>query len=73
MARTGISETTIARVLNHVSQTARTVTTMVYTRHDYEAEKRRALEAWATELERIVSGRDEATNVVHIAEQRTAR
>jgi hypothetical protein len=73
MARMGISEAIISRILNHVSETARTITAAVYVRHSFEAEKRRALEAWANELQRIVSGQAEATNVVHIAEQRTAR
>src|SRR5918994_542854 len=73
MARMGISEAIIGRVLNHVSETARTITAAVYVRHSFEQEKRRAFEAWAAELERIVGDQEQTSNVVGIGDQSVAR
>jgi integrase len=50
MARLGISEFIVSRVLNHAS---RGVTGTVYNRYQYAAEKRQALEAWAAYLTEI--------------------
>ena len=36
----------------------------VYQRHDWAAEKRAALDAWATHVRSIVEGRIDGTNVV---------
>jgi len=52
LAALGISEDTIGRVLNHAK---RGVTATVYNQHHYDAEKRSALEAWAVEIQRLVS------------------
>lgn len=60
MVRLGISETTVGRVLNHA---AKGVTAQVYALHSYAPEKRRALEAWAAEVDRAVNGAG-AENVV---------
>lgn len=51
-------------VLNHVSG-SRSGIVGVYQRHEFADEKRHALEAWATEVERIVAGQDR-DNVVAI-------
>lgn len=56
MARLGVSSEIAARVLNHRSDVARTVTATVYDQHSYKAEKRAALDRWAGELGRIISG-----------------
>lgn len=56
MARLGISKDIRGRVLNHAVQG---VTERHYTPYDFAAEKRSALDRWATELMRIVSGRTE--------------
>jgi integrase len=54
MVRLGVSETTVARVLNHARQG---VTARVYALHSYAPEKRQALDAWATEISTcLVSG-----------------
>jgi hypothetical protein len=45
----------IGKVLNHAEQEV----TAVYDRHRYDAEKRRALEAWAQRIEEIVGGPDD--------------
>lgn len=70
MARIGISERIVGRVLNHGSELRRTITSQVYIHHDYAIEKRQALEAWASELSRIVGLGDPETNVVEINRQR---
>lgn len=62
MQRLGVRFEVTEAVLNHVSG-ARGGIAGVYQRHDWKAEKRKALNAWATMLERIVSGTDQS-NVV---------
>ena len=52
MARLGVMNEVIGRVLNHAPQ--RTVTAQVYNQYNYLGEKRRALELWGTEVMRIV-------------------
>jgi integrase len=66
MAAMGIGENIVARVLNHASEIGKTITGAVYIRHSFAAEKRHALEAWATELERMVTAGPAADNVVKI-------
>ena len=53
MARLGYDRTLIAKVLNHASEDNRSVTGLVYDRHDYEIEKRAALERWAAHIEKL--------------------
>lgn len=65
MARLGIQLPVIEKVLNHKSGTFRGIVG-VYQRHTYEAEKRVALDAWASHVERIVSGK-QSDNVVPIS------
>jgi integrase len=66
MAAMGIGENIVARVLNHASEIGKTITGSVYIRHSFSAEKRRALEAWADELDRIIRKRKPAANVVKL-------
>jgi len=66
MAAMGIGENIVARVLNHASEIGKTITGSVYIRHSFAEEKRRALESWAQELERIISKRKPAANVVKL-------
>lgn len=66
MARLGISDRTVGRVLNHGTELRRTITSRVYIHHDYAVEKRQALESWASELSRIIGLSIPATNVVKI-------
>jgi integrase len=54
MVRLGVSETTVGRVLNHAAQG---VTARVYALHSYAPEKRSALDRWAAEVERAVTGK----------------
>ncbi len=51
MTSEGISRLVVAKVLNHVENGI----TAVYDRHSYDAEKRQALEAWATKLDNIIN------------------
>ena len=55
-------------VLNHVSG-SRAGIVGIYQRHDWAAEKRQALDAWARRLETIVSGAA-ASNVFELAKAR---
>jgi integrase len=59
MVRLGVAETIVGRVLNHAVQG---VTAKVYALHSYAPEKRNALNRWAAEIVRAVSGED--TNIV---------
>lgn len=54
MGRLGVPRETISRVLNHVDRGPRA--TSVYDRFDRVPEKRQALDAWARELDRIITG-----------------
>ena len=66
MTALGISRLVVSKILNHVE----TGVTAVYDRHGYDAEKRHALEVWATRLEEIVTGKLAASNVKDLAEAR---
>ena len=61
MASSGISRLVISKILNHVDRGV----TAVYDRHSYDNEKRKALNAWARQLESITSGK-KASKVVNI-------
>jgi integrase len=63
MTALGIPRLTVSKILNHVEKGV----TAVYDRHSYDAEKRHALEAWASRLEEIVSGKPTTSNVVSLA------
>jgi integrase len=56
MAELGVQPHIIEAVLNHVSGHKAGVAG-IYNRASYEAEKRRALELWANQIEQIVAGR----------------
>ena len=66
MARLGVSRFIVDRVTNHIDQS---VTGRHYDLHDYEAEKREALNSWASEVERICNlNRVSLQNVVSLRE-----
>jgi integrase len=58
LGRLGTDQMVIGHVAGHASTTGRTVTQVVYNRHDYLPEKRSALTAWDAALARIVRGED---------------
>ncbi|WP_179221669.1 tyrosine-type recombinase/integrase [Inquilinus limosus] len=64
MARLGIDFMVIGAVLAH-SQRRHVGITATYARHRFDAEKKRALEAWGAHVERIMSG--QADNVIPFA------
>jgi integrase len=64
MARLGVSEIIVGKVFNHQSGKAATITSQIYIRHNYLAEKRAALDTWAVELEQITRANSIAGNVV---------
>jgi integrase len=63
MAKLGISRLVIDKVLNHVSADRSTIAG-VYDRHAYQAEKRHALESWASHLSATLGKALAATNIV---------
>ena len=63
MTSLGINRLVVAKILNHVESGV----TAIYDRHGYDAEKRHALEAWASHLEGILFGKPRADNVVALA------
>ena len=58
MARLGVAELVLAKVLNHSARAVAGITA-VYDRHTYLDEKRHALNAWARKLESIVRPGDD--------------
>lgn len=64
LQRLGIAMPVTEAVLNHISG-SRAGIAGVYQRHDFKDEKRHALDTWAAEVERIVSGKH-LDNVVSI-------
>lgn len=66
MARLGIPNHNVGRVLNHGTEMRRTITSRVYIHYDYANEKKLALDAWANELSRIVGLSSAVSNVIKI-------
>lgn len=64
LQRIGVRFEVTEAILNHVSG-AKGGVAGVYQRHDWKAEKRTALDAWARELDRIVTGK-KAANVIRL-------
>jgi integrase len=63
MTALGINRLVVSKILNHVESSV----TAIYDRYAYDAEKRHALEAWASHLESILTGKPKADNVVTLA------
>jgi integrase len=61
LARIGISQLTVAKLLNH---SIPGVTDRHYDRHTYEAEKRRAVLAWDAHLQALVNEEKVTSNLV---------
>lgn len=57
MTSIGIPRLTVSKILNH----AETGITSVYDRHSYDAEKKKALERWALELQRVGTAASQET------------
>jgi hypothetical protein len=53
----------VAKILNHAEREV----TAVYDRHSYDQEKRQALEAWGSRLEKIVTGTQKTAKIVPCA------
>jgi integrase len=56
MAELGVAPIVLGHVANHRTTTKAGITLGVYVQHQYEKEKREALELWANRLEGIISG-----------------
>jgi integrase len=56
MAKLGIAPIVIGHVANHRTTTKAGITLGIYIQHQYENEKRAALELWADRLQGIVAG-----------------
>ena len=68
LARLGVDRVVISKVLNH----AESEVTAIYDRHRYDAEMRRALDAWGERLQAIVEGKEQRGNVVVMPSARGA-
>jgi integrase len=66
LQRLGVRLEVTEAVLNHISG-SRGGIAGVYQRHDWAAEKRAALEAWAADVTTVVAGRTPTGNVVTLA------
>ncbi len=60
MTGSGISRLVVSKILNHVESSI----TAVYDRHSYDAEKRQALDAWASLLLGVVEGKTTSNVIV---------
>jgi integrase len=69
MAALGIKLPVIEKVLNHKSGSFRGIVG-VYQRHEYAAEKRHALQAWADHVDDLVHGRSADDKVVPLSARR---
>jgi integrase len=65
LQRLGVRLEVTEALLNHVSG-SRAGVVGVYQRHDWAAEKRAALDAWACHIERLIAGGDAGGNVVRL-------
>jgi integrase len=66
LQKLGVRLETTEAILNHVSG-SRAGVVGVYQRHDWAAEKRQALDAWATQVQRLVAGGDAGGNVIRLS------
>lgn len=62
MTSMGIPRLVVSKILNHADSSI----TAVYDRHNYDAEKRKALEAWSRRLNEIIHGDRTSSNVIEI-------
>ncbi|MEL6566873.1 MAG: tyrosine-type recombinase/integrase [Pseudomonadota bacterium] len=62
IARLGFPRLTISKILGHRESGV----TQIYELHSYDTEKRRALEAWAAEIEAAVTGQASPSNVIQL-------
>jgi hypothetical protein len=67
MAKLGIAPIVIGHVANHRTTTKAGITLGIYIQHQYEQEKRQALELWADRLQGIIKG---GADVVSIGAKR---
>jgi integrase len=67
MAKLGVAPIVLGHIANHRTTTKAGITLGVYVQHQYEMEKRAALELWADRLQGIVSG---GADVVSIGAKR---
>jgi hypothetical protein len=56
MAELGVAPIVLGHVANHRTTTKAGITLGVYVQHQYEREKREALELWADRLQAIIGG-----------------
>ena len=73
MQREGVLEPVVARLLNHRSDTARTVTSAVYMRHAFAEEKRTAMEMWNKHLQNLQEHEERVGNLFQLQHPETVR
>jgi len=62
LSQLGIARLTLKKVLNHVEKDV----TSIYDRYGYDAEKKHALDLWASKLTEIIAGKKQPDNVVKL-------
>jgi integrase len=63
MAELGVAPIVLGHVANHRTTTKAGMTLSVYVHHQYEKEKREALELWASRLQGIIAGGAEVVSI----------
>jgi hypothetical protein len=63
MAELGVAPIVLGHVANHRTTTKAGMTLSVYVHHQYEREKREALELWADRLQGIIAGGAEVVSI----------
>ncbi len=56
----GIPRLVVSKLLNHAENSV----TAIYDRHSYDAEKKHALDVWATKLQNLIDGVDSSDNII---------
>lgn len=67
MASLGVQPIVLGHVANHLTTTKAGITLAVYSKHQYDREKREALELWAERVAAIVSGAESRVVALHAA------
>lgn len=61
MTSMGISRLVVSKILNHSESGS---VTAIYDRHSYDKEKCHALEAWSLQLQEIINGAHNSSNIL---------
>lgn len=60
MAKLGIPQNVVGKILNHKAAGGENTVTAIYNRYDYDKERSKALNRWSNRLKQIIEGNKEA-------------